>query len=331
MNGIEMYEKKYIDKINHILNQHRDKTYLSGFYYFINNNMSYSSAYDYLNYILKFMEYIQKNPTELTLDDYTKYLSTLRMKTSSYQISVYSALKKFSLYLQASEQNVKHSMQYVSRPKAVETKETREKRENGVLNKKEIKTYLTSVDAGTGTKIAAARQENWKERDLLIIYLFLSTGMRCSALYKLDVNNINLQERTIIITDKRDHVKVCSYDKELNPYISAWLKKRDLLLNGKEEMALFISNQRTRMDQSSISRVVQKYSNNITGKKITPHKLRATYGSLIYEETNDLYLTQKCMGHTNPKTTELYIRGQEDDVRKRGVQAVSKNLFLVKH
>lgn len=70
------------------------------------------------------------------------------------------------------------------------------------------------------------------------------------------------------------------------------------------------------MDQTSISRAVNKYSITIKGKHITPHKLRATYGTQLYNITKDIYFVQQCMGHSNPKTTELYVREDNKDRKK---------------
>ena len=70
------------------------------------------------------------------------------------------------------------------------------------------------------------------------------------------------------------------------------------------------------MDSTSIYNVVKKYSKNINGKNITPHKLRATYGTQLYNETGDIYFVQDCMGHSNPKTTELYVRDKKENRKK---------------
>ena len=326
MDGARAYEEKFYQKIINVISNNPDKPYLEGFYYFINNHLSYSSAYDYVNYILNFMNFINKTPEELTLDDYTKYLSSLRNKTSSYQIAIYSALKKFSTYLLANGKNTLNPMQHIKRPKAIESKETKAKREKGYLKEDEISVYLETIEYGAGNSRAVARQEEWKERDKLIAHIFLVTGMRCSALYKLNVENIDIKNKKLITIEKRDKIVDYPMSDELISCIAAWLEKRESLLNGKDEDALLISNQRTRMDQSSIYRVVQKFAENIPDKNITPHKLRATYGSCIFNETRDLYLTQKCMGHSNPKTTEIYIRGQEDATREKGLAIMSKAL-----
>ena len=95
-----------------------------------------------------------------------------------------------------------------------------------------------------------------------------------------------------------------------------WLIKRTELLAGNKEDALFISNQKKRMGQTAITDVVKKYSVNIKGKNISPHKLRATYGTMLYDLSHDIYFVQECMGHASPKTTELYTRGNRGTMKK---------------
>lgn len=322
MNGEKEYKDKIVSRIQSILSANPEKDYLSGFYYFIHKASS-STAYNYVNCILRYMETTQKNVEDLTLDDYTKYLIAMKDMTSSYQITVYSALKKFSTYLYASGKNMLNPMQYVDRPTFEERPDKEEKRNKGFLDKNEIQEYISAVENGVGSFRAMAKQEAWKERDLAIVLIFLTTGMRCSALFKLDVDSIDFKTKTLITRDKGGKILKHALSNDVIIKINEWLEKRMKLLCGKEEDALFISNQRTRMDQSSIARVVKKYAANIDGKEITPHKLRATYGTQVYAATGDLYLTQKAMGHSNPKTTEIYIRGQEEKNRETAAAIMS--------
>ena len=254
-------------------------------------------------------------------------MNTIEDKASSYQIVVYSSLKKLSKYLYVSEKCNKDYMQDIPRPKPVESVETRQKRENGYLEKREIKHYLNTVKEGIGSGKAKSFQKTWKDRDLLIILLFLNTGMRCSALYKLDIDNIDLENNKITVVEKRNKIQEYIISDEIKEYIITWLKLREKILNGIDESALFISNRKQRMNQIGIARVVEKYASNIEGKHITPHKLRATYGTQLYAATKDLYFVQSCMGHSNPKTTELYIRGQKDSSRQTASELMSKITF----
>ena len=65
----------------------------------------------------------------------------------------------------------------------------------------------------------------------------------------------------------------------------------------------------------------------IEGKNITPHKLRATYGTQLYNKTGDLYMVQECMGHSSPTTTELYIRGKKNKNAQAAAEIMTKILF----
>jgi len=325
MNGNNIYENNYRNKISKLIKDNKDKTYLSGFAAFINK--SSSTIFDYLSYIIAFINTIGKKVEDLELDDYTGYLYQMNDKSSSYKILIYSALKKFSLYLKASGKNNRDPMQYVERPRFSESETTKNKREIGYLNTREIHKYIENIDNGAGTHRAKARQENWKSRDKAIILILLSTGMRCSALYKLNIDSINFEEQTLTTMDKGNKYRKFELSDELVKVIREWIRDREILLGDKEEDALFISNRRNRMTQYSISDVVNKYAYNINGKHITPHKLRATYGTQLYSKTGNLYMVQECMGHSNPKTTELYIRGQKNETSKTASDIMKNIIF----
>jgi len=327
MNRKEAYDNKYKKKIDKIIQNNTDKNYLRGFYNYMGSRLAYSTKYDYLNYVVNFINFTEKEIVDIGLDDYTNFLSTIEDMTTPYQISVYSGLKKFATYLIASNKTSDNPMKYIERPKFKEREDTKEKREKGYLEKREIKKYLSSVKSGTGTNRAIARQEAWKERDLLIIMIFLNMGIRCSALYKLDVSSINFDNMTLTTNEKGDKIRTRLISEDLMKYIKDWLIKREIILDGVNESALFISNQRTRMDQSSIYRVVNKYSKSIEGKHITPHKLRATYGTQLLNETHDIYFVQSCMDHSSPQTTELYIRGQKKEGETKSCDIMSKIIF----
>lgn len=317
MKGKEAYEMQYNKKIENIIYNNPDKPYLRGFYnYMRSSKLTHSTMYDYLNYVVKFIGSTGKEIGDLDLDDYINFLAEFSEMKTSYQISVYSGLKKFAKYSLVSGKTTRNPMNDIDRPKFNEDDETISKREKGYLNKDEIEEYLDSVKEGAGSSRAVARQEKWKERDILIIMIFLNTGIRCSALYKLNIDDIDFKNKTIKVNDKGNIAKIIVVSNKLLENARNWLNKREIILNNTEEDALFISNQRTRMDQSSISRVVKKYASSIEDKVITPHKLRATFGTQLYNETGDIYFVQDCMSHSNPKTTEIYIRGKNDNSQK---------------
>lgn len=325
MNGNEMYNLKYKNLISNLIINNPDKKFIRGFSNFIGK--SSCTVYNYLNYAIAFMNYTEKDVKDLDLDDYTSYLASIENKSVSYKILAYSALKCFSLYLKASEKNTRNPMQYVSRPKFYETEETKNKREIGYLDSKEIHKMLRNIDKGVGSHKARARQKDWINRDKAIIVILLCTGIRCSALYKLDIDNVDLENRTLDVLDKGNKYRKFELSMDVINILLDWINDREKILKGKDESALFISNEKTRITQQSIARIVSKYSQNIEGKNITPHKLRATYGTQLYNKTGDLYMVQECMGHSSPKTTELYIRGKKNELAKTASEIINKIIF----
>lgn len=317
MCGVNEFNNKYIKKINKALNNSPD--YIRGFVDYM-NNASITTKYCYMLHVINFINKINKPIECLTFDDFSSYISNSRYKhngeacTSSYRIIIYSALKKFNKYLFTTKRISDNYMLHVERPKSIEGQETISKREKGFLTKEEIEYYIQTVKNNNINKHRKVGLV-WNKRDLAIIKIFLSTGIRCSALNKLDISSIDFENKTLIVTDKGEKVRLFELSDELINDINEWLNIRKEKINDNN-IALFISNRRNRMSQISIYNVVNKYSKNINNKHITPHKLRATYGTQLYNETGDIYFVQDCMGHSNPKTTELYVRGKKQNSEK---------------
>lgn len=317
MSGIQEFNNKYIKRINKALNDQPD--FIKGFSSYM-SDVSLTTKYAYILDIINFVNQLDKDINLLSIDDFSKYITNLEYKengdpiSSSYRIAVYSALKKFCQYLFETKRISDNYMIYVKRPKVVESQSTIIKREKGFLTKKEISRYLQSIE---NNNVNRYRQvgDIWNKRDLIIIKIFLSTGIRCSALSKLDISSVDFKNKTLIVTDKGSKVKSFDLSDELIDEINEWIDIRRNKIKD-DNSALFISNRRRRMEQASISNVVNKYSRCIKDKHITPHKLRATYGTLLYNETGDIYFVQDCMGHSNPKTTELYIRDKKQNMKK---------------
>lgn len=320
MNGVEAYSNN-IEKM--IKNKLNDYPQLTGYVNYLSNIGSLTTNYNYLIHVIKFLDKTNKSVGELELDDYTLYLSTLRNKTNGYQRCAFFALKRYGEYLLYSGKANNNPMEKITAPKNAESIKTKEKREKAFLTKEEVNETFNNLKYGVGSDHAKLIQEKWKERDTAIILLFLSTGIRCSALYKLDLDSINWEDSTLIVIDKGSKVHKYILPQKTLKALQTWLIKREEILNGERNNALFISKNRSRLCQCSISRLVQKYTFDIEGKHITPHKLRATFGTHLYNETKDIKFVQDQMGHSNPKTTELYIRGNQDADRKKTANIMS--------
>lgn len=303
MTGREENILKYEKAIENVLANNLDKDYLRRFSNWL--EVSLSTKRNYIQYAANFMDFCNNKPLDqITLEDYTDYMASVK-GVSSYRIAVYSGLKRFSEWCFATKRNPEHCMSEMKRPKPIEDIKTTQKREVGFLSDNEAKEVLSNV------KNRENRRGAFYERDMSIILLGLTTGLRCSAIYQLDIDSIDFENRKLMVLEKGSKIRKVSLTDETYNMLVSWINIRKP--KDESEKALFISNKTgTRITTCGIFDIVEKYSNTIEGKHISPHKLRATYASKLYEKTGDIHLVQKNMGHSSPETTSLYIRGQED-------------------
>ena len=81
--------------------------------------------------------------------------------------------------------------------------------------------------------------------------------------------------------------------------------------------------QNKRISVRSVQILVKKYSQLVTNlKNITPHKLRSTYGTNLYNESGDIYLVADVLGHKDVNTTKKHYASLEDQRRREAVKYV---------
>jgi len=315
MTGLTEYNNDNLNRVTNYITAHPA---VQGYYNYLRTDKSLTTIYMYLQCVQHFLDYAKKEGKDLTFDDYTSFLAYASVKedgsqiTSGAIIQKYHALKNYNTYLVEAGMASRNYMQSIKRPKPIESQATLEKRAKSYLTKEEIQLYLKRVKEGIGTDHAKIIQQKMKERDIAIIMIFLTTGIRKSAMVKLDVNNVDFQNATLWVTDKGSKVHPYKLNTDTLKAIRRWLYKRTFLLHGKNTTALFVNQYGDRLKRCGISEIVTKYAADIQGKHITPHKLRATYGTQLYEATKDIYFVQKAMGHNSPTTTERYVRGQDE-------------------
>lgn len=323
MSGISEIIKQSLDRIENVL---KDKPeYFRGFVNFMNDS-SVQTKYNYLNHVCAFMNFTNKEPKELVFDDFNNYMMKISYKedgsqmTSSYRINIYSSLKKFNEYLCSSgrlDRTTQFYMRDIKRPKPKESQETVLKRENGFLTEKEINKYLEEVE---WAEYIQGENNPWVVRDKAIIYTLLTTGIRNTALRMIDLDDIDMDNQILTVTDKGEKVRQYEMSDKLVCALNHWIKLRNSEVmignDDKKCKALFVSCRRQRINIGTLKHLVKKYAVDINNKNITPHKLRATYGTQLYNKTGDIYFVQQCMGHSNPKTTELYVREKKQNTKR---------------
>ncbi|MEG0590778.1 MAG: tyrosine-type recombinase/integrase [Lachnospiraceae bacterium] len=171
-----------------------------------------------------------------------------------------------------------------------------------------------------------AYYEKTKERDLAIITLLLGTGIRVSECVGLDLPDVDFRNNGIKVTRKGGNEMVVYFGEEVEKVLHNYMdgaRKAITPLSGQEN-ALFLSTQKKRMGVQAVENMVRKYTRQVTpNKKITPHKLRSTYGTALYKETGDIYLVADVLGHKDVNTTKKHYAAIDED-RRRGAASVVK-------
>ena len=186
------------------------------------------------------------------------------------------------------------------------------------LEEQETAELMYSCDTLTGfSEHQKKYNENFKTRDNAIISLFLTTGIRVSECVGLNVDDINFNLNSFRVTRKGGNQVILYFGEETAEILKNYLHYRESLDLPNEEQALFISSQKKRMSVRSIEYLVKKYAKVATPlKKITPHKLRSTYGTNLYNETKDIYIVAEVLGHKDVNTTKKHYAAISEDVRK---------------
>lgn len=163
--------------------------------------------------------------------------------------------------------------------------------------------------------------EKMNLRDTAIVTLLLNTGIRISELVGLDVNDINFEDMSMTVIRKGgSHDKVYFNDTvaaALNDYMSL---ERPNYIGSNDETALFLSSRKKRLAVRSIQEMLKKYGNYaIPGyDRLSPHKLRKTYGTELYAATGDIKLVADVLGHSAISTTNRYYADTSADRKKSG-------------
>ncbi len=150
-----------------------------------------------------------------------------------------------------------------------------------------------------------------KKRDIAIVKLFLYAGLRVSELANLDCEDINYSDQSIKFFGKGNKERYVPLHDDVIQAIKNYLPFRNTISPASKdaEKALFLSRRGNRISVRSIQLFVKKYAKLAGVKnasKITPHKLRHTFATTLYQQTKDLKILQDLLGHTNISTTQIY-------------------------
>lgn len=314
------------NKIQEIISGMPD--YIIQFYYYLNLK-SHTTKLRYINNVIRFLNYYSNNDIynlslnkikEINPFKIEQYIASINYYTvesrnevkelsNASKAIIYSSLNAFFDYLVVNGDITvsPFSNKKIRRPKI---------QENDVifLTVEEVQKVENSIIRGVGNKVAISKQQNWKFRDYLLFRIPVVNGLRVTALSEINIGDVELDKKRIRVTEKGNITKYVFIDDKTCMFIEMWMEKRkELLGSNNKEQALFISNQRKRMTVRSIEYIIEKYTKDIVPKHITPHKLRSTCGTNLYQAKKDIYLVANVLGHKTTAPTKRYTKVFEED------------------
>ena len=292
------------------------------FHFLMENNPVYKN-YTMDQFTVKDLERIEP----VDIEEYQEYLKVYKgpedkqiTNTEKGLARKMSALRSFYAYFFKRQVIEKNPTLLVDMPKLHDKAIIR-------LDTDEVASLLDYIEHG-GDDLTGQRKvyyEKTKNRDLAIITLLLGTGIRVSECVGLDIQDVDFKNNGVKVTRKGGSEMVVYFGEEVENALKMYLyttRKTVTPLSGHEN-ALFLSTQRRRIGVQAVENMVKKYARQITpNKKITPHKLRSTYGTALYKETGDIYLVADVLGHKDVNTTKKHYAAIDENRRRQAAGAV---------
>lgn len=193
------------------------------------------------------------------------------------------------------------------------------------LEPNEVARLLDIAERGEGmTEQQHKYTARMRKRDVAILTLLLGTGIRVSECVGIDLLDVSFEENAFLVTRKGGKQMILYFSDEVAAALRDYAAEREQIktLPGHEG-ALFLSTQRRRITARAVENLVKKYARVAAPlKRISPHKLRSTFATELYQNTGDIYLVADVLGHTDVNTTRRHYAAMSDEHRRRAAKAV---------
>ena len=257
--------------------------------------------------------------TSRDIEQYLEYLSyysdaddTDRENSNRAKARKLSALRAFLKYYYKQGMIDSNPSTLVDTPKIHEKPIVR-------LEANEVANLLDITEEGSGlSKRQKIYHDKTAIRDTAIISLFLGTGIRISELVGINKRDIDFSGNSFVVTRKGGNLERLSFSQEVADALKEYKEYRETIIpvDGHED-AFFLSLQKKRITARAVEKLVEKYASLATPlKPITPHKLRSTYGTMLYEESGDIYLVADALGHKDVNTTRKHYAALSEERRR---------------
>ena len=247
----------------------------------------------YKEIIDKFNDSFDKSIKKITTEEIRSYLSTYKeMSTcgSTTIDNIRRVLSSFFSWLEDEDYIIKSPIRRIHR----------------------IKTPTTVKEVLTDENLEKLRDECENIRDLSLIELLISTGMRVGELVNLNISNLNFEDRSCIVLGKGNKEREVYFDAKTKLHLKEYISKRN-----DTNDALFVSlrEPHQRLSISGIELIVRNLGVNTNINKVHPHKFRRTLATMAIDKGMPVEQVQKLLGHVKIETTMHYAMVNQSNVK----------------
>lgn len=307
-------------EIKKATNTRRNYAYdLNTFFYFLRTQNPYFKDKDIRTLPVSILDDIQP----VDIEEYMSFLTYYERDGQLYRNHEEGKARKLATLNTFFGYYHKKGMIEKNAPSVVDVPRVKEK--NIIrLDANEVAQLIDNVESGEKlTKAQKRWHEKTRDRDLAIIVTLLGTGVRVTELVGLDIGDLDFDNGAMRVIRKGGNEDMVYFGEEVEEMLRNYLDERlEMTPEPGHENALFISQNNTRITVRSVERLVKKYASTATAKRITPHKLRSTYGTALYQETGDIYLVADVLGHKNVNTTRKHYAAMKEERKRRAANVV---------
>lgn len=247
----------------------------------------------YLSTIDTLLQKLKKNITEISTNDLRFYLSDYQEIKKSSKVTIDNIRRIFSSFFSWLEDE-----DYILK--------------SPVRRIHKIKTPRIIKEVLSDEEIEVLRDNCEEIRDLTLIEILISTGIRVGELVKINRNDINFHERSCIVTGKADKEREVYFDARSKIHLKQYLKART-----DNNEALFVSRSKPhqRLSIGGVENVLRKLGLKTNINKVHPHKFRRTLATMAIDKGMPIEQVQKLLGHVKIDTTMHYAMVNQANVK----------------
>ena len=247
----------------------------------------------YKSTLEKMLTKVNKQVYNITTDDIRKYLYEHKQEKNSSKITIDNMRRIFSSFFSWLEDE-----DYILK--------------NPIRRIHRVKTGRVVKEVLTDENLEVLRDNCEEIRDLAIVEILISTGIRVGELVRLNIEDINFYERECVVFGKGESERVVYFDARTKIHLIEYLESRT-----DENPALFVSlnNPHERLGISGVETRLRELGKKCNIPKVHPHKFRRTLATNAIDKGMPIEQVQKLLGHVQIDTTMQYAMVNQSNVK----------------